>query len=278
VLNASNARIYKLAWSNNAPMVAIATDNGLLPAPVTRGYIMLAPGERVELWVNFAGRAVGESVKLISRHFEGAENVPVPDALKARVGVEAMMMHSNGAEQGAAMDLATFRITSPGAGASQALPATLRSLPLPPETVAASKAIDVAHKAMTWQFNGRSWDGTIMQAERVTQGSTEVWTFVNKLNPGETMDPMGMAHPIHMHGVHFNIAGRKQLVPELNDLGYKEVRDGFLDQGMKDTFLLMPGEQVSVRVTFAQEKGRYVYHCHNLEHEDQGLMRNYEVI
>jgi blue copper oxidase len=77
--------------------------------------------------------------------------------------------------------------------------------------------------------------------------------------------------------VHFRVIERRQTIPELIPLGYDEVRDGFLDAGMKDTFLLMPGERVSIQVAFAQQKGRYVYHCHNLEHEDQGLMRNYEV-
>jgi FtsP/CotA-like multicopper oxidase with cupredoxin domain len=52
VLNGSNARTYKLAWSNNMPLQVIGTDGGLLPAVASRSYVMLMPGERVDLWVD----------------------------------------------------------------------------------------------------------------------------------------------------------------------------------------------------------------------------------
>ena len=53
LLNGSNARTYKLAWSNGMPMKVIGTDGGLLPAVASRSYVMLMPGERVDLWADF---------------------------------------------------------------------------------------------------------------------------------------------------------------------------------------------------------------------------------
>ena len=50
ILNGSNARTYKLAWSNNMPLKVIGTDGGLLPAALSKSYVMLMPGERVDIW------------------------------------------------------------------------------------------------------------------------------------------------------------------------------------------------------------------------------------
>lgn len=55
------------------------------------------------------------------------------------------------------------------------------------------------------------------------------------------------------------------------------VRDGFIDEGRKDTFLILPGQRVRIRVRFDSYPGLFLYHCHNLEHEDAGMMRNFVV-
>ena len=68
-LNGSNARTYKLAWSNNMPLKVIGTDGGLLPAAVSKSYVMLMPGERVDVWADFASLA-GKQVILRSLAFE----------------------------------------------------------------------------------------------------------------------------------------------------------------------------------------------------------------
>jgi FtsP/CotA-like multicopper oxidase with cupredoxin domain len=77
---------------------------------------------------------------------------------------------------------------------------------------------------------------------------------------------MAMPHPMHVHGLSFQVLGR------FGGPGYR-----FLDQGWKDSVLVMPGERVAVIMRFTDHKGLYLYHCHNLEHEDLGMMRNYLV-
>ena len=91
LLNGSNARIYKLAWSDNTAMTVIATDGGLLEKPVQRPYITLAPGERVELWADFSAYEPGQELRLESLPFDAGGG-----------GMMGMMMGSSGP---AAMDL-----------------------------------------------------------------------------------------------------------------------------------------------------------------------------
>ena len=83
-----------------------------------------------------------------------------------------------------------------------------------------------------------------------------------------------MAHPIHIHGTQFQVVER-QVLPQMR-AGHDSVQAGFVDEGWKDTVLVMPGERVKVLLRFAQP-GLFLYHCHNLEHEDQGMMRNFRV-
>ena len=91
---------------------------------------------------------------------------------------------------------------------------------------------------------------------------------------GGGMGLMSMAHPIHLHGQPFQIISRTF---EGNTDSYATVRDGFLDVGLKDTVIVSPGERIRIVKPFNNFKGRFMYHCHNLEHEDMGMMREFLV-
>ena len=89
------------------------------------------------------------------------------------------------------------------------------------------------------------------------------------------MGMMQMPHPMHIHGLQFQVVER-QIAPALR--GYwNAVSQGYVDEGWKDTVLVMPGEHVKLRMRFEDFTGLFLYHCHNLEHEDAGMMRNYLV-
>jgi FtsP/CotA-like multicopper oxidase with cupredoxin domain len=94
---------------------------------------------------------------------------------------------------------------------------------------------------------------------------------------GHRMGGMGMsmAHPIHLHGQYFQIFSRSMGMGESDD--YATVKDGFIEGGWKDTVLVMPGESVKIIKPFQDFKGLFMYHCHNLEHEDMGMMRDFLV-
>ena len=71
IVNASNARIYKLAWNDGTPLTVIGVDGGLLNQPEKRPYVMLAPSERVDLWVDFSGQSIGSKLSMQSLRFAG---------------------------------------------------------------------------------------------------------------------------------------------------------------------------------------------------------------
>ena len=93
---------------------------------------------------------------------------------------------------------------------------------------------------------------------------------------GGGMMNMSMAHPIHIHGQQFQILGRSLDMKEGE--GYDTVKDGFIDAGWKDVVLIMPGERVKIIKPFENYTGLFTYHCHNLEHEDLGMMREFQVV
>lgn len=107
---------------------------------------------------------------------------------------------------------------------------------------------------MTWTINGRLFNPTRMDA-RPRLDTTEVWNL--------NADP---AHPIHLHLVRFKILSRNGDKPLAKDVGWKDVVD------------LTEGERAQVVAQFAGYRGRYVFHCHNLEHEDMGMMANFQII
>jgi len=282
VLNGSNSRIYKLAWSDDTQLTVVGTDAGLLDAPVTRDYALLAPGERLELWADFSGRSLGDELKLISQGFTGAEGI-VPTSGGSMGGMMGggMMGNMSGAPAlGTQQDLLTVRVERQEAE-SLTLPTTLVPLKLLQASDAvnanAPRQVVISQNNMTWKINGRDFDmDAVADGEKVKAGSIEIWDIVNEVNPGEMMDPLGMAHPFHIHGVHVQVLSRtlRTDYPEFTP-GYESVSAGFVDNGWKDTVLIMPGETVRLLMRFHEQTGTFVYHCHNLEHADQGMMRNY---
>lgn len=302
LLNGSNSRIYKLAWSNGAPMTVIATDGGLLEEPNSYPYVTLAPGERVELWADFSQEGVGSEVKLQNLAYSGVE------AGMFMGGMRMEMMHTVALPNGEPFDVLTVRVEQ---AAPKGSPETL-TLPGAPSAQLATlerlKAADAVNAAQprsfalgmaggTWLINGKPFVmEEVADDERVALGSTEVWEFINELNAasmvlgsqghlghaqsghgggmamqGEMVD--FMAHPIHLHGVQFQVLART--IDPAYEQAWQTVREGFVDGGWKDTVLVMPGERVRLLVRFADYLGQYLVHCHNLEHEDLGMMRNF---
>ena len=273
ILNGSNSRIYKLAWSNGDPMIAISTDGRLLARPVERKYLMLAPGERVDVWADFSKLKVGTELTLNSLAFSGAENI-------GGMGNMGQMGGRNTAlAVGTAMPLFDIKIDREERE-TRRLPNQLASLPLlrPQDAVNANnpRPVTLSLNGMQWQINDRSFEMEAATPEETVKLNTiEQWEVINQLNRGAMMDASGMAHPIHLHGTQFQVISR-EVLPELQ-AGWNTVKDGYIDQGLKDTVMVMPGERIKLLMKFEHYTGLFVYHCHNLEHEDRGMMRNYRV-
>ena len=291
VLNGSNSRIYKLAWSDGSPVIVTATDGGLLQSPVELPYLMLAPGERFEIWKDFSEHAAGENITLESLEFlDGMLHVMEMDHHMMDEGMmgdarqmPARMRELFAVAQGASLDIMTFSVGNQD-GPVPELPGQLGGISgMDPATAINRddpRQFFFYHEHMDALINGESFVlDEVAEWERVAFNTTEVWQFINDhevQRHGMTQQPMQMPHPVHIHGVSFQIINRD--VSAMDPDVWDSVHEGFVDQGWHDTFLLLPGMKVNVLIRFEHYSGVYLYHCHNLEHHDMGMMRNYEIV
>ncbi|MDD2761975.1 MAG: multicopper oxidase domain-containing protein [Methylomonas sp.] len=127
---------------------------------------------------------------------------------------------------------------------------------------------------MSALLNGRAYKMNDIQPDEVIPvNSLQLIEFDNGFSGGGMM--MDMPHPMHLHGEQFQIV-KREIRPGSQD-NYQTVAPGFIDSGWKDVVLVMPGEKVTILKPFNHFKGLFMYHCHNLEHEDMGMMRDFLV-
>jgi spore coat protein A len=256
LLNASNARMLQLSLAPEQRFIQIGTDGGLLPEPVFRGELLIAPGERIETLLDFRGRE-GRRVMLVN-------NAPAPYP-SGGGPVPGLVMQFH-VRQPLSEDIDTSRI-----------PETLAVVPRLQENVAVKtrslRLLEVMasngqpHRVL---LDGRRFMDPI--TEDPANGSVEIWEFVNT-----TID----AHPIHLHAVHFQLLDRRpfdvrrqQRTSEVVLTG-KAIQPAPEERGWKDTILCPPGQVTRIITPFVGAPGRFVWHCHMLEHEDNEMMRPY---
>lgn len=309
-VNGSNSRIYKLGWDDGTPLTAIGTDAHLLEKPETRPYLMLAPGERIDLWLDFSGRSVGSKLVMYSLPYAGAmpPNMSKGSDKKSSGGMGmgmgggmmgggmGMGMMGSSLAQGDKFPIATFRVTEKVSN-SPKLPKKLTTFKRLTERDVDNKKtpipIAISMKPMRPMLNGKSFSmNRVLDFEKVKLGSIKKIKIFHdhgpmKMEKGKKMDMQGggmgmgggmmfsMAHPIHLHGQQFQILSRE--IEGMRQEEYKTVSEGFIDSGWKDTVLVMPGEELVIVKPFQDFKGLFLYHCHNLEHEDLGMMRQFYI-
>jgi FtsP/CotA-like multicopper oxidase with cupredoxin domain len=279
LVNASNARVYKLMWDDRTPLTVIGVDGGLLEKPETRPYVMLAPGERVDLFADFSGRAVGSTLVMRSGPFQGV------------LGQMAQRMSASDLWVGDDYPIFSVNVTR-ATGDSPKLPEKLSTIRRhKPEEIANwgnPRPISLQMAHMTVMLNGRTYDANdVMDIERVPVNSTQLFDIFHEHGGGMRMGRgmmggmgmmgmmMNMAHPIHLHGQQFEIVERYYEGDDPDT--YATIREGLIDSGLKDTVLVSHGEVIRIAKPFDDFKGRFMYHCHNLEHEDMGMMREFSV-
>jgi spore coat protein A, manganese oxidase len=245
VLNASNRTPLVLSLSNGAPLTQIATDSGLLPAPVTKPTILLQPAERVEVVVDFAGM-LGQTVNLVNANPAG---IPPPEFMQFRVNRDLTETSS--------------------------VPATLRPAPTFPAPVqqrqfVINRETDAAGTTVGWDFNGQQFDSNRFDAQP-RLNTTEEWTFLN---------PTNQPHAIHIHDVDWRLTRRFNLATDAagNPIPGDPLAIDPAENGLKETWSIPANTGFSVRTTFTDRLGPYVFHCHMLEHEDFALMAQFNVV
>jgi spore coat protein A len=248
IMNGSNGRFYRFSLSSKSEFHVIGNDQGLLASPVAARRIPLAPAERVDIVVDFSAMA-GTQVRLVSDSF---------DLLEFRVAAKV----------------------NPGAKPPTGLQTTLRPpTRLDPATAVHTRRLTLDEKmndvqnSMGMLLNNTPWHMPI--TEKPTLGTREIWELVNLTDD---------SHPIHLHLVRFQILDRRrfdrfdyQSNGTLRFTGPVQLPEA-LESGWKDTVRADPGMVTRILIPFEGYAGRYVWHCHILEHEDNEMMRPYEVL
>ena len=247
LLNAANSRFFTLALSNREPFHQIGSDQGLLPAPIQLTRLTLAPAERADLLIDFS-QSAGQTIQL--------RNGPI--------------------------DILQFRIApaSTEPQTANTLPATLRPVPRLPEPAATvtrsitlDEAVDHIGNSMLMYLNKKRWHEPVTETPKLN--STEVWEFINL-----TED----THPMHLHLVRFQVLDRRsfEVFSYRNGKGFRYLSDTLPpppnELGWKDVVQCPPGMVTRIIVHFDGYPGKYLYHCHILEHEANDMMRPFEVI
>jgi spore coat protein A len=228
LLNSATERIFTLSLGGQE-MTQIASDGGLLPAPVARTQLRLGSAERTEIVVDF------------SRH---------------PIGTQLVLEDTRG-------PVLRFDVVREASDSSR-VPDALRPLPaLPAATVERDVVLSSAFGPTgipVGMVNGKPYDPARNDVQ-VTRGDTEIWRIRNA-----DVDFGGFMHTFHLHLVQFRVLNRDGTPP------------GPDDRGLKDTIVMPPGTTARVQATFRDFLGKYVYHCHFLEHSSIGMMAQMEIV
>jgi len=277
-LNGSNARIYKLAFMRGKEQLAyhvIGTDGGLLDRPYPAKEVFLAPAERLDVLFDASQLRQGETVFLKSLAFDPMEQ----DGMMGGMGGGMMGGQGNNqmSQMGGNTRLANgleFNllklVLAKAAQGPREVPARL-STPVPLDTAGVSpRRVTLSMGHMQWLINGQQFqrDAAAFEVRR----AVEVWDIENATN--------SMIHPMHLHGFSFQVLGRSNSPAALRPLATGSGGRTVTDLGWKDTVMVWPGETVRIAVDFRQAfpgAQLFLFHCHNLEHEDGNMMVNYRI-
>lgn len=266
MVNGSSNRTFLLGLSNGDSMTVIGVDNGLLNHPYKCARIMLSNGERVEMIVN-ASNLQGQTFQLMCYGSELAHGIKGADSIGS--GMSTIMDYNLNPLNGADYSLLTLQVIAPTSNAVTSTPNTLANdIPYqainatvhrnliftPTDTMAATLVMGPFH------INDTSYNEMHIN-DTVYLNTTETWSIVNHTR---------IAHPFHLHDMHF-------YVHSINQNTTIPVND----QGRKDVVLVMPGDSVTFVTKFedfADPMVPYMYHCHLLHHEDDGMMGSFLVL
>lgn len=255
ILNASNMRSFTLSLNNGGRFIQIGSDGGLLPRSVRTQTISLAPAERYDVLIDFSAFD-GEHIILTNGTGCGGDVDPDTDA-----------------------NVMQFRVTKPLKGEDTSRkPKYLSAMPdMTSKRIHNIRTLKLTNTQDKYgrpvlTLNNKRWHDPVTEAPKL--GTTEIWSIIN---------PMGGTHPIHLHLVSFQVLDRRPFDLErynkFGDIVYTgpAVPPPPSEKGWKDTVQAHSGEVIRIAATFAPYSGRYVWHCHILEHEDYDMMRPMDV-
>jgi len=289
ILNACNARGLLLAFRDGetpVPFHLLGTDGGLLAAPQQLDRVFLYGGERVDIAIETGQRQALAAVSLefdprhhahgeAASHHHSARDGYAPLAAAAVCGDAQGDTAADALPDGAALPLFSLRVAG-DAAPSAALPERL-------STLADSATAETPTRRLRLDFDSHSGfliDGTPYRIDEpgwpVSRDGREVWEIKNS--------PISMPHAMHLHGFGFRVLRRQGTFGPARALATASGGRLPTDLGVKDTVVVWPNETVWLAVDFTLPREaafagaqRFMFHCHNLEHEDGMMMRNITV-
>ena len=282
LLNGSNARIYRLAFVKGSVLLdftVIGTDGGLIERPETVTEAFLAPGERLDVLFDAGQAQPGEDIFLKSLAFDPMENEGTAGGMSGMGGMAGMNkgmgqmmggMSSSRLPLGLAFNVLKLTVAA-GERVVAKLPATLSQVPAIRIGGTTERKIELSMGHMRFLINGRSFRMDEIAFD-VKRGAVEIWRISNPV--------AGMPHPMHLHGFSFQVLERLNSPTQVSASARFSKGRTVSDLGWKDTVLVWPGETVRIAIDFTHDfpgSQTYLFHCHNLEHEDGGMMINFRV-
>ena len=275
LLNGSNSRIYRLGFASGPAALGftvIGTDGGLLERPEAATEAFIAPGERLDILFDAGQVPVGSDVFLKSLAFDAMENEGGMGGMPGMPGMGQMMnsMSSSRLPLGAEFNILKLSVVA-GERVIAQLPTALSSIKPIATAGAAERKIELSMGQMRFLINGLTFRMDEIAFD-VKRNAVEVWRISNPA--------IGMPHPMHIHGFSFQVLERIGSPPQVAGAARFGKGRVVTDLGWKDTVLVWPGETVRIAIDFTHDfpgDQTYVFHCHNLEHEDAGMMINFRV-
>ncbi len=242
-LNGSNARVYQFFLSTGQPFIAISTDSNLLPHPVSVESVHIAPAERVDVVIDFRNYQNHSEVFLVNRLQQTESRKP---SGLVSPGTPILKFLVEGVDP----------VEDPSQVPSTLLPITEGPAQLL-QQVKVQRRFKADRSNGAWTINNQLFDENRISA-RPRRGEPEIWIIESG---------GGWVHPFHVHLNEFFVLSRDGKTPPP------------LERGRKDTILFGgdTAREIKILVKFEEYTGRYVFHCHNVEHEDMRMMGQFQV-
>ena len=282
ILNGSNARSYRLAFAQGNRLLdfhLIGTDGGLLEQPQKVRETFIGAAQRLDILLDLREASGSEPVFLKSLDFDPMHNESVdektgiPPAVAVQGGTDPHAAHAapGAIADGTEMPLLQINVKS-SPEYKREIPPQLSRLPSLAAAAGEPRRLTLGHDGKgNWNING--WRFNMHETPVVVRrGARETWLLQN--------NRASMPHPIHIHGFQFRVIERQNSPAQIKALAGRQ--NGLLPQdlGLLDTVLVWPGESVRIALDFSHPFSgdqTYMFHCHNLEHEDTGMMIGYKV-
>ncbi|MBA3664566.1 MAG: multicopper oxidase domain-containing protein [Bacteroidetes bacterium] len=268
LLNAAADRTYNFGLSDNSSFYLIASDGGLLSQPYQTNRVRLSTGERVEILVDFNNYNIGQQLYLKSYASELPKGIIGADSVGTANIAISEGYYSNPLN-GVNFNVLRFDVIAQALNPVTIIPTAFSpKVPLLEAGTNAYRKIKFTPDTVTSGQQGKVDGPFLMNNKPFNMDSINVKTFLNKKEVWTLVNKTMVAHPFHIHDIQFFILDINGNLPPLQY------------QGLKDVILVQPNDSIrfiAKFTTFADNNVPYMYHCHLLHHEDDGMMGTFLV-